>query len=665
VFFNNTALEPTTCSYAVTPDAIAVPARGGERTITVTTSPGCTWKAGSGDDWIGFPAGDAHTGSATFTISIQLSTGEDARSSTVVVAGMPVVIVQRGNSVLYRLTVGKVGEGDGYLTSDWVGIACGSDCSQLFTDSLPVVLTATAGAGSRFVGWEGDADCADGRLTMAADRLCTARFERTGDFDGDGLPDLWEAKFGLNPASASGDDGPNGDPDHDGVTNLEEFHRGTHPRGFFTRYFADGRIGPDVDSSVAVFNPGPAPAHVLVTFVTTAGVRSSAYASLATNGRQAIAASAAGLADTSFSIVVESDVPFAADRTITWGLPYSSSADSGTAVPSTSWYFADGSTADGFNTRYVVYNPQSAPANLTITYIRPGAAAVTARHVIGAGGRLDVDVRSEAAELNATDVSAVAIADVPVVMEQAISLGGQRAEFAEAAAPAPAFLWYLADGVTGPTVGTRIVIFNPTGDPADVIVTYLLPGGAVVQKPHHVAAFSRAAIWAGDEDGLLVNTSFSAIVHSVNPVPVVVDRSMWWPGSATDWYEAAGSGGSVVSGTKWALASGMVGGSDNNETDVVITNVQAAAGSARVTLVFDDGTSASQVFALQPYSRTAVPIGDRFPAAAWRPFSAIVESLPAAAGSAAQIVVERTVRSSPGGVPWASGHHIVADRLVP
>lgn len=40
-----------------------------------------------------------------------------------------------------------------------------------------VTLTATPGAGQRFVGWEGDADCADGQLTMQADRGCTARFE--------------------------------------------------------------------------------------------------------------------------------------------------------------------------------------------------------------------------------------------------------------------------------------------------------------------------------------------------------------------------------------------------------------------------------------------------------------------------------------------------------
>lgn len=50
------------------------------------------------------------------------------------------------------------------------------------------------------------------------------------DSDGDGLPDDWELANGLDPLSGSGDNGANGDPDHDGFTNLQEFLAGTNPR---------------------------------------------------------------------------------------------------------------------------------------------------------------------------------------------------------------------------------------------------------------------------------------------------------------------------------------------------------------------------------------------------------------------------------------------------
>ena len=43
------------------------------------------------------------------------------------------------------------------------------------------------------------------------------------DSDNDGLPDWWEILYGLDPYSAVGDDGADGDPDGDGLTNYFEF----------------------------------------------------------------------------------------------------------------------------------------------------------------------------------------------------------------------------------------------------------------------------------------------------------------------------------------------------------------------------------------------------------------------------------------------------------
>ena len=74
------------------------------------------------------------------------------------------------------LVVSKIGTGTGSVTSTPAGIDCGANCTASYAKGTPVTLTPTAGANAKFQGWQGDADCLDGVVTMDAGHACQASF---------------------------------------------------------------------------------------------------------------------------------------------------------------------------------------------------------------------------------------------------------------------------------------------------------------------------------------------------------------------------------------------------------------------------------------------------------------------------------------------------------
>jgi hypothetical protein len=68
------------------------------------------------------------------------------------------------------------------------------------------------------------------KFEVIASKDLIAFFRDPNDHDDDELPDDWEKRYNLDPIEPHGDHGPSGDPDRDGLTNLEEYHRGSDPR---------------------------------------------------------------------------------------------------------------------------------------------------------------------------------------------------------------------------------------------------------------------------------------------------------------------------------------------------------------------------------------------------------------------------------------------------
>ena len=101
---------------------------------------------------------------------------------------------------------------------------------------------ALAGTSANFVnptddftiaaGKKGDASV-EGRFVGFIDNVKMSTIP-VPDSDTDGLPDAWEDANGLDKTIATGNDGPDGDPDADTFTNLAEFTAGSHPNNLLS-----------------------------------------------------------------------------------------------------------------------------------------------------------------------------------------------------------------------------------------------------------------------------------------------------------------------------------------------------------------------------------------------------------------------------------------------
>ena len=264
--------------------------------------------------------------------------------------------------------------------------------------------------------------------------------------------------------------------------------------------------------------------------------------------------------------------------------------------------------------------------------------------------RFTIWVDEAAPELAATDVSAEFESNRDIVVERAMYFdsGGIafRAGHAAAAVPAPALDWYFAEGATGPFFDTYVLIANPSDTPALVQTDYLLPDGMAVPREFTMAPHSRHTVRMDEVHPWLSDTAASVHVPSRNGVPIVVERSMWWPDGQS--IEAHVSSGAVSGGTRWLLADGEVGGPRQAATYTLIANISEWPATVRVSLLFEGGGEVQRDVTVPALSRSTFD-ASAIPEANNRRFATLVESV---GTRPAELVVEQSMYDGAG---WEGG----------
>ena len=319
-------------------------------------------------------------------------------------------------------------------------------------------------------------------------------------------------------------------------------------------HFAEGATHSGFQLFYLLQNPGTSPVQVSVTFLRPAPAPPivKAYV-LAPVSRTNIWVNteSADLASTDVSATVTSDAPIIAERAMyrdAGGKVFGAGhAAAGVAAPSVNWFFAEGATGAYLDTFLLIANPGTTPAEVFVTYLRPGGGATGIPYTIAPQSRFNVWVDFEDAALADTAVSMVVESrnGVPVVAERAMWWPDDAWHEAHVSpgVTETGTLWAVAEGEdAGPrNAKSYVLVANPTSSYVSIKVTRLYENSGTTHTDYvyDIPPHSRYNIDTRIGDPT-TSWKFGMLIESLGGAPIVVERAMYSDAGGVVW--AAGSG---------------------------------------------------------------------------------------------------------------------------
>jgi uncharacterized repeat protein (TIGR01451 family) len=433
-----------------------------------------------------------------------------------------------------------------------------------------------------------------------------------------------------------------------------------------TYFLAEGATGSFFDEDLSIANPNSTAAPITVTFLPENAAPIVQTHTLPAQSRLTIRVDdVAGLAaaSTSAQVASTSGLPLAVERTMFWDArAYGGHTETAVQAASTRWLFAEG--AQGFFETFVlIANPQTSPADVTLTFLREDGVNVTSQVQVPAQSRRTVAANGIAGLANRA-FGIVVDSTQPVVAERAMYFGSTASRplaggHGAVGVTAPSTTWLHAEAATGVFFDSFILLANPQAVAANVTVRYLLPSGVAIDVPKVVPARGRLTVNIDSEaDARLHNASVGVVVTSDQPI--VSERSMYWTTGegAVPWGEAHNSFGATAAAPRWAVAEGRAGGPSDFRTYLLLSNAGSGAAQVTVTYLPETGAAIARTYQLPATSRVTVDVASDVPQLAGQRFGAAI----ATAGDV-PIVVERSMYWNGDGLFWSGGTNALGTPL--
>jgi len=371
-----------------------------------------------------------------------------------------------------------------------------------------------------------------------------------------------------------------------------------------TRWILAEGSGGIFETFILVVNPGGGPANVTLTYLAQDGRSAVTQRTIAAGQRATFWANVDHpvLSNQGFSTVVTSDVPVVAERAMYFD-QYRSGHDAlGIAVTGsengrTTWYFAEGFTGanPGINTAFETFlligNNNEQPVTVTATYFLDAGTPVQKTYTVGPRSRFNIWVDEEKAgdgsPLFAPAAFSVRLeSTLPIVAERAMYWGTPQAGAPNTPAfpwreghvvagiEQPAPKWAFAEGRqgedgSGGSFDSFFLLVNPNPAPVTVRAVFATEDGTGFATTLPLTGNTRGNIWPAAglaEFAVLQGRRFAVFLETVEGLPVVAERAMYWN---------AYVGGHANAGTPW---TGAISVPAQRPVDVQVTGMTPTSG---------------------------------------------------------------------------------------
>ncbi|MBU4393202.1 MAG: polysaccharide deacetylase family protein [Actinobacteria bacterium] len=395
-----------------------------------------------------------------------------------------------------------------------------------------------------------------------------------------------------------------------------------------TWYFAEGTTRAGFDEYVCLLNPGSKVSITEFSYMLGTGETLVRRHDLLPASRTTINVRSDVPPESDVSIKVTASEPIVAERPMYFNYKGAWSGGHnvlGATGPKPEWYFAEGTTRDGFDTYLCLQNPGDLEATVDVDYflvngtrefrtgvkIKPRSRFTIAAHEDGLGIGRHNDASGDFSARVRTSAQAPIVAERATYFNYRPYLDGGHDVIG---ASGPREDWYFAEGTTRPGFDTYLCLANPGTRDAKVDIDYFCGDGQDVEREDITVRRGSRLTIATHDDNLGIGRhddprgDFSAKVHSANGVPVVAERVTYFN------YQPFWSGGHDVVGAaapalRWYFSEGCT--RQGFDTYLCLANPGGKKAIVDVTYFRGDNqTESKSGIEVPPRSRFTIAVHD-------------------------------------------------------